>query len=161
MAYYGSLPPGMAAQYGWGAQYGASGTPMPTNTGSDKYAQNMRAWLAREEWADYQQRFAPIEQRLIDETMGRELLDERLSAVQVNQSRAQQASAQMDSMLNRRYGIQPSTQQRSVMDTGRALDVARGTADAKNNLRTHVYDRNMAVLGGGGARADIRDAYEG
>lgn len=143
------------------SQPGTSGSPPPSNVHSDRYAQDMRAWLAREEWADYQQRFAPIERQLVDETMGRQLLDQRLAAVSVNQGRAHLASRQMEDMFNRRLGIRPSEQQQAVMDTGRALDFARGNADLRNNLRTHVHDRNMQVLGGGGARQDIRDAYEG
>lgn len=136
--------------------------PMPTNTRSDSYARKTRAWLARQEWADYQQRFQPVEQELIDSVMTPEMLDQRLAAIKVNSGAASDASAKVEQMMLQRYGVRPSAQQRQASDTTRQIAATAGQIGAENNTRTHIYDRNMAALSGSGvARGDINSSLQG
>lgn len=132
-----------------------SGAAMPTNVGDKKYAQNMRAYLAREQWADYQRRFQPIEDQLIDAVTGTEMLDKRLSAISVNNQKAFDAAAQDADLTRQRYGIQQTDQQRAIQTNMDSLAAARSDADARNNIRAATFDRNMAAVLGSGARSAI------
>jgi len=120
--------------------------------GNDKYAQKNRAWLARENWADYQARFQPKEDELIDAVTGTELLDERLGKIKINNDKAFMASADNANQYRMRYGIQQSDAQKTQDQNNRSMAMAGANASAMNQTRTHIKDRNMAVIGGGEAR---------
>lgn len=141
---------------------GFGSDPMPADYGSESYARRTRAWLARQQWNDYQQRFQPVEQELINAITTPEMLDQRLSAIRANVSNAGNASSQVQDMLMRRYGVAPSAQQRQVDANNRDLAASLASVNAANNTRTQIYDRNQAALAGGSAvRSDIRSSYEG
>lgn len=132
---------------------GIQGGP-PTNRSSDTYAQDTNAWIHRQQWQDYKDRFQPVERQLIDETMGTELLDQRLSAISANADDAFSSAEVNAEVTRRRYGIDPSLQEEQSQS--RALDLGRSQAiaDAKNNTRTAVYDRNLETLAGGSSTAN-------
>lgn len=132
---------------------GGYSSPRPTVAfGSDKYAQENRAWLAREQWADYQKRFQPYEDELIDAVTGTELLDQRLSKIKLSNQIAFDTAAGDAGRYRERYGIQQSGAQQSQDENNRNLAMAQATAGAMNQTRTHIYDRNMAAIGGGEVR---------
>ena len=126
----------------------------PTNRSSDTYAQDTRAWLRRSEWADYQNRYLPVEQQLIDETMGTELLEQRLSAISGNVDDSFSSAGINASDTRGRYGIQPSAQASAAHDRTMALDKSTSTANARNNTRTAIFDRNMSTTAGGASVAN-------
>jgi hypothetical protein len=142
---------------------GAGNYQRPTDRNSDTYAQDMRAFLAREEYNDYLTRFAPVENELIDSVMGTEMLDQRLSAISVNSDTARKTAENNMRMVSQRYGVtQSGTQQRQnnmAMDRTQAIAEANGM----NQTRTHIFDRNMnALAGGSGAiRGTIQGGYGG
>lgn len=128
-------------------------TPRPTvSFGHDKYAQKNRAWLAREQWEDYQARFQPVEDELIDAVTGSELLDERLGKISINNRKAFDAAAVSAEQFRQRYGINQTEAQRSTNQNNQQLAMAKTTANAMNKTREHIHDRNMAVIGGGQSR---------
>lgn len=141
----------------------SSARAMPTNRDSDTYAQDMRAYLAEQEYADYISRFRPIERDYVNRVMNPvEDLDERLSKISINNRRAVEASAMNRGVMMGRYGISDNNAEASFNQGQAQRTSALSEIDAKNNTRTHIADRNMSALAGGGAvRNDIRSAYGG
>lgn len=117
--------------------------------GSKTYAADMNAYIARQQWGDYQNRFMPVERQLIDETMGRELLDKRLSTISAITDRSFDTALQNARMTREMYGSGQTGQQSQYED--RRVDLGRtaAIADARNSTRTHIHDRNMETLAGG------------
>ncbi len=142
-----------------GGYYSSATRPMDRN--SDTYAQDMRAYIARQEYQDYLRRFAPVEQELINTVMGTEQLEERLSAISVNSDQARSTAENNMQMVAGRYGTSQtqSQQQQNNMSMNRMQ--ALSEANGMNQTRTHIYDRNMnALSGGSGAiRGTIRQGY--
>lgn len=147
------------AQAGQDGNFGQSTAGYMPSFSGDHAAQDQRAWLARAQYADYQNRFQPVEDQLIDAVTGTEMLDKRLSAISVNNKSAFDAAAQNSAMTRQRYGINPSQQQQSSQSNMDALAATRADADARNNIRTATYDRNMAAIAGGSSSA--RTAIDG
>ena len=123
----------------------------------------MRAYLAREEYQDYLTRFAPVEEELINDVMGTEQLNERLSAITVNGNMARQTAGSNMQMISERYGVSQSAQQQSQSNMAMDRNQALAQANGMNQTRTHLFDRNMnALAGGSGAvRGTIRQGYGG
>lgn len=126
--------------------------------GDKKFASKTRAAMAREVWEDYQNRFEPYEQQLIDQVQNpEELLDERLSAITINNKAAFQSAEAGTDMMRQRYGVTPSGPQSRVENRDMQRSAVLSAVDGRNNTRTHVQDRNMAVIAGGGARQAIQE----
>ena len=121
----------------------------PTDRGSDTYAQHMNAWLNRQQWEDYKNRFQPVENQLIDETMGGDLLDERLSSITATANQSFDSAMLGADITRSRYGIDQGESQAQSQLRKMMTSKTTAIADAKNNTRTHVYDRNMETLAGG------------
>ena len=145
--------------HNWPRNYTAN--PMPTNRHDEKYAQKMRAYIARDQWADYQNRFEPWEDDLIDSVMSTDMLDQRLGAISINATNSSRAALQSQQQLMQRYGIQQNAQEKQSSTVNHHLDSAAATATAKNNTRQHIEDRNMAVMGGGQIREQAGTSYTG
>ncbi|MCA9340021.1 MAG: hypothetical protein KDA17_03875 [Candidatus Saccharibacteria bacterium] len=125
------------------------------NPGGDHYAQNMNAWLHRQQWEDYKRRFQPVEQQLIHETMdSTELLDERLSAISATANQAFDSAMINADIVRGRYGIHQGESQAQANLKRMMRDNSASVADAKNNTRTHTYDRNMNTIAGGSSVAN-------
>ena len=150
-------------QYGNQNSGYTSSASRPSNRNSDTYAQDMRAYLAREEYQDYLTRFAPVEEELINDVMGTEQLNERLSAITVNGNMARQTAGSNMQMISERYGVSQSAQQQSQSNMAMDRNQALAQANGMNQTRTHLFDRNMnALAGGSGAvRGTIRQGYGG
>ena len=131
--------------------------------GSDTYAQDMRAYLARQEWADYQRRFQPLEDRLIDSVMSTQMLDERLEAIGTNNETARQVAQMNADVYRRRYGIEQDSAAIQMNNQRMDRQSALSLANAMNQTRTHIYDRNMQVLAGGSGaiRSTVQQGYGG
>ena len=158
------MPWGNVAGYTDGTGYGQPymyNSSMPSR-GSDTYAADMRAYLARQEYADYMSRYAPVEDELIDAVMGREMLDERLSAISVNNQQARQTAEANMALIQGRYGASLNPQQQMQNQTNLNLSQAIATAGAMNQTRTHIFERNMNTLtGAGGLRGQVQAGYGG
>ena len=151
------------SQYGNQNSGYSSYASRPSDRNSDTYAQDMRAYLAREEYQDYLTRFAPVEEELINDVMGTEQLNERLSAITVNGNMARQTAGSNMQMISERYGVSQSAQQQSQSNMAMDRNQALAQANGMNQTRTHLFDRNMkALAGGSGAvRGTIRQGYGG
>ena len=121
----------------------------PTNPHSDTYAQDTNAWITRQQWADYNKRYAPVENQLINETMGTELLNERLGKISAITDKSFDTNMMAATQRRARYGVALTSQQQQSQKRDASLSKATAIADGKNNTRTHVYDRNMETISGG------------
>ncbi len=132
--------------------------PAPSNRNSKDYASSMRAWLHRQNYNDYQNRFQPHEQELLDAVMGRELLDERLSAISINESNAFDATKETTSRRLQRFGVSENSGLSKSRNLGNSLTQASSVASAHNNTRQHVHDRSMQLISGApSSRSAIQD----
>ena len=126
--------------------YGFS-SPPPLQ-GSDNYAKDTYAWITRENYEDYQNRFLPHEQQLLDAVTGRQLLDERLSQININEHNAFQSTRGATQRRERRYGVLNDQRQDSANEVANHLARSSAVDSAQNQTRQAVQDRNMAMITG-------------
>jgi len=150
IALYGDL-----SNYGSNNGNYSSAGARPTNPSSGTYAQDTRAWVTRSVYDDYETRFQPFEKKMIDSAMGGQMLDERLSAIKINNKQSFEASALSNQQDMARYGMTQSSDQKASYQKNQSLEMGKATANANNQTRRHVDDRNLAVIGGGQMRQAI------
>lgn len=132
--------------------YQTGATVLPNFTGKHKAA-NTRAWLARQEWSDYQARFAPREQELLQRVSKEGAIDElnsRLGSIHVDTKRAFDANQSSVDMMNQRYGVTPSPDVQQSQNRQSSISQSLSEVDAINRTRDSISSRNMNVVGGGG-----------
>ena len=122
---------------------------------SDTYAEDVYAALIKDEYADYQNRFAPIQDQYIDEATSMKLLDEQLSRITANTKNGFDLADKAASMNLGRYGVTQSQDNKDKNDKQSSLNQSLATAQAKNSTRTHHSDRQMAMVTGS-ALPDVR-----
>lgn len=132
----------------------SSGSPH-FNPNSDTYAQDTRAWITRDQYRDYQTRFEPVEDQLIDAVTGEKMLDESLSAIRINNKQSFDASALSAQQTKSMYGMQETPNQTASQDANRSLAMAKSTANGTNQTRAHIESRDDNAIGGSGARQAI------
>lgn len=116
----------------------------------DEYASKTYAQLVRSQYADYQERFQPYEERMMDLATSRELLDQQLSRIGTNIN-ASFANPQFSAgaLASQRYGTQQTAQERSFNTRQSDMDRALATAHAKNNTRLANADMKQNMVTGG------------
>lgn len=116
----------------------------------DEYASKTYAQLIRSQYADYQERFQPYEERMMDLATSRELLDQQLSRIGTNIN-ASFANPQFSAgaLASQRYGTQQTAQERSFNTRQSDMDRALATANAKNNTRLANADMKQNMVTGG------------
>lgn len=125
--------------------------------GADHYGAEMRSYILREQYRDYQRRFQPIEEQFIDDTMSTKMLDDRLSQISVNSDRAFDTAGTNAAVRSGRYGISQNPAEQAAWKRRMDYTRAMSTADARNNARTHDYDRRMSNIFGGQVRQDLSE----
>ncbi len=125
--------------------------PASFGENNKKYASETAAELAKLEYSDYRIRFEPEEERLLELSKGRELLDQQLSRITAN-SKSRRASRQTQ-LEQSRFGVLTSDKQQASNTRQDAISSGLSIAHAKNNSRIHASDQQMGVLTGGSARA--------
>lgn len=145
----------LQALFGGDIQTGSDAyrTAQPTvSYGSDDYAKQWNAWLTREQYADWQDRFQPREEQLLSAVEGTELLDQQLSNIQANADTSFDLARTTADQTRRRYGLSLTDRERKVEDTRNSLAKAASIAGSSNDTRTYIDERNMNVIGGSTAR---------
>lgn len=134
------------------APSGLSVYKKPTDRNSDTYAQDMRAYLRRAEYEDLARRYYPVEDSLISDVSSRDQLDQRLASVRANNSKYYDLARQSSENKLQRYGVTQSAAEKTASENNFQMQEALGDMTARNNTRTHIYDRNVNVIGGSGSR---------
>ena len=138
--------------YSSAAQYSSSQQPVNAyqrySPSSDTYAEDVYSALIKDEYADYQNRFAPIQDQYIDEATSMEMLDEQLGRITANTKSGFDLADKAASMNLGRYGVTQSQEDQSKNNNQSSLNQSLATAQAKNSTRTHHSDRQMAMVTG-------------
>jgi hypothetical protein len=114
----------------------------------DMTANYQLAQLARKQWADYQARFIPQEQKLIDSLGNRSVL-QGVDFARDSIGKAFDAQRQGLAMDMARMGVKPTADQQVAMDRSLAAQQSSALVNAENTARQHALDRNLAVMSGG------------
>jgi hypothetical protein len=123
--------------------------PNYVSTSDSEYASKTYANIIRSQYEDYQERFQPYENRLMDLAQSRELLDDQLSRITAN------VSASYDNPQNsagnlamQRYGVSMNAQEQAKSTRQNEMSKALALADAKNNTRIANADQQDAIVTG-------------
>lgn len=127
---------------------------IPVRSAND-YAARVNAFVNREIYTDYQNRFEPFEDQLIDAVRGEELLNERLNAIHNNYEKSTLVGRQAAERRLSRFGVQQDARQRQASNTAQSLNQSAAMAAAQNQTRRHINDRNTALIAGGNTRQAI------
>lgn len=112
------------------------------------------AEIARQQYADYQQRFQPIEQDLIHQgTSDTQYLQAGTQAANSMNSAYQTQQGSMQRNMNR-MGVTMTPQQQEAANQTLSLGQASSTVNAANTARGDVWDRINSVMSGGLSAAD-------
>ena len=140
------------------SRYTRSSLPRPSASNNKEFASETRAYLNREIYNDYKRRFEPHEQQLLDAVTGKELLNERLSAIRINERNAFASSQGNANRSMGRYGLTSSDGVKRSSDLNTSLARASTLASSENSTRQHIHDRDMTIIAGGNSQ---RRAIEG
>ena len=132
------------------------------NLSSDTYASDTYADLIRSDYRDYETRFKPYQERLLDLASSTELLDQQLGRISATNKSAYANKAKTNAMNNQRYGVVSSMGQKQSNERLDSISQGLAIAHGKNNTRTHFADQQMGILAGGQGRQMVsRDINQG
>ncbi|WP_409308668.1 hypothetical protein [Pectobacterium sp. B1J-3] len=110
------------------------------------YASDTFADVTRKQYADWQQRYYPKLQSLMELSTSGQLMNNQLARADATQQQALNTATVGSANQQARYG---ATQQTNQSDNGLGLKSALATAGAKNGIRDAETDRQMSILTGG------------
>jgi len=126
---------------------------MPNFSGDNK-AEDSRAWLARAEWADYQNRFAPYEQKLLSEVSqenaNREMY-QRLGQINADTNNSYRSFAGAERRSNQRYGVGKGYNEAVSDNRNMGINKTLSKVDAINRTSANIAERNTNIIGGTGS----------
>lgn len=111
------------------------------------------AELTRKQWADYQARFVPTENRLMNMTsyMNPSVVSNEINSA-IGQggyvNRAIDNSSAQTQRSFARYGLSPNAAQQTALDRDASLTRSKAVVDAANRIRTNIMDRNQQIATG-------------
>ncbi|MBN3198176.1 hypothetical protein H5A20_05555 [Pectobacterium brasiliense] len=110
------------------------------------YASDTFADVTRKQYADWQQRYFPKLQSLMDLSTSGQLMNNQLARADSTQQQALNTATIGTANQQARYG---AVQQANQGDNSLGLKSALATAGAKNGIRDAETDRQMNILTGG------------
>ncbi|GKV88527.1 hypothetical protein M9782_13805 [Pectobacterium actinidiae] len=110
------------------------------------YASDTFADITRKQYADWQARYLPKLQGLMDLSTNGQLMNNQLARADATQQQALNTATVGAANQQARYG---ATQQTNQSDNSLGLKSALATAGAKNGIRDAETDRQMSILTGG------------
>ncbi|MFJ5338110.1 hypothetical protein ACIPSD_03250 [Pectobacterium sp. CHL-2024] len=110
------------------------------------YASDTFADVTRKQYADWQQRYFPKLQSLMDLSTSGQLMNSQLARADSTQQQALNTATIGTANQQARYG---AVQQANQGDNSLGLKSALATAGAKNGIRDAETDRQMNILTGG------------
>lgn len=114
------------------------------------YASDTFANLTRQQYADWQQRFLPQQEKLMSLATDNSLLNAQLGRTSANAANAVHSAEDSYQDQMSRMGV-ATTQ--NANDNANNLNASLAVAAAKNGTRTAAEERQLAILAGSGARA--------
>lgn len=129
----------------YGYSLGGGETEIAPQKSSRSYDETMSE-ITRQQYEDYQKRFLPYEQRLLDLASSDELLTNQLGRNVESVGQAFDTAAQTESMKNQRFGLGDTSTAQQKANTG--LEKALTLASVQNETRQAVGDIKQGILTG-------------
>ncbi|NRA62490.1 MAG: hypothetical protein HRU25_16630 [Psychrobium sp.] len=118
--------------------------------------QDTMAQLTRDQWADFQQRYLPVQNELLALATNDNLLNEQMSRNESNINNSFAVAKQNENNRLSRYGQSPSNTAQSSRNTSLLKNLT--TASVNNETRQAVDDlQNKIITGQGGALRTLAD----
>jgi hypothetical protein len=114
------------------------------------YASDTFANLTRQQYADWQQRFQPQQEKLMSLATDNSLLNAQLDRTAGNAANAVSSAQDSYHAQMSRMGISTPL---NTNDNSNNLNTSLAVAAAKNGTRTAAEERQLSILAGNGARA--------
>lgn len=105
--------------------------------------------VAREQYADYQNRFQPEEQKLIQEGLNPNQYDQSAQMAGNNMDTAYQNQQGAMTRDMSRMGVTMTPQQQEAVNQSLSLGRASAAVGSENTARNDVWDRINGVMSGG------------
>ncbi|EGQ8030252.1 TPA: hypothetical protein ACX3EJ_001034 [Vibrio parahaemolyticus] len=119
------------------------------NYSGDNAAEKTYADLYRAMYADWQNRFEPYQDVLMNAATSTEMLDEQLARISATTQRTKQQSEQTAAMNRGRLGIQQSETQKAANENRMGISSSLADINAKNTARTAAGENYESVMTGG------------
>lgn len=121
-------------------------------SGSKREAEYTYRDLSRAQWKDYQDRFLPYQEKLMDVATSTAMLDEQLGRISAISNQSSNMARQNASLAMARYGIDQSDQMQLAAQSDITRNQALSQTNAMNNARSAAYDRYQSTMTGSAMR---------
>ena len=124
------------------------GGEAPSNSREKNFVNDRLAALSREQWADYETRFMPVERQLQRQLGGASAFqDAQFARKEIPRAFDLQRDAMGRDLA--RLGVTMAPDQQQAVTQSLAMQRASALVGATNAARQHAQDRDLAVLSGG------------
>jgi hypothetical protein len=110
----------------------------------DRYAN-----VIANQFKDYQERHLPYLQKLIGTVGDKEILEQAEGRINESFDKGAWSAGLSQNINQSRLGLSLNPEEQAVSNRKRNLGLAAGKADAINNTRLHIQDRENATMAGG------------
>ena len=106
--------------------------------------------ITKAQWADYQTRFVPIENQLMNMTTynNKDLAGQEIGQARTDTSKSYDNIAGSQAIQLGRYGMGMNADQQQSSDRLNALGKSGAVVDAANNIRLKLVERNQQIASG-------------
>jgi len=106
--------------------------------------------LTKAEWSDYQTRYIPIENQLMQQTTynNPNLAGQEINKAETDTSHTYDNIANSSAIQLGRYGMSMNSDQQASSDRLNALGKSGAVVDAANNIRLKLTERNQQITSG-------------
>lgn len=113
------------------------------------YADDTMAQITREAWEDWQTRYEPVLDKMLNLVDTHQLMTDQLNRVATNEQNALNTSQVTESNDMARYGLSTAS---NPQDQSDSVSAALSDASTKNGVRTAEQIRDMGILTGSGTK---------
>ncbi|HHP0467293.1 TPA: hypothetical protein ACRZZI_004954 [Vibrio harveyi] len=121
-------------------------------SGNKREAEYTYRDLSRAQWQDYQDRFLPYQEKLMDVATSTAKLDEQLGRISAVAGQSANMARQNASLAMSRYGIGQSAEMQQAAQSNITRNQVLNQANAMNNARSAAYDRYQSTMTGSAMR---------
>lgn len=117
--------------------------------------------LAHAQWQDYQDRFLPYQEKLMDVATSTAMLDEQLGRISAVAGQSANMARQNAALAMSRYGMAQSSEMAQAAQSNVTRNQALNQANAMNNARSAAYDRYQSAITGSALRPAVTGGKTG
>lgn len=120
------------------------------------YADDTFAEITREAWSDWQTRYEPVMDQMLNLVDSHQLMTDQLGRVSGNEQNALNTARVTQSNDMGRYGLAGAT---NPQDQSDSVNAALSDASTKNGIRTAEQQRDMSILTGASSKGSSAVKY--